>query len=109
MSGMALERLANERKAWRRSHPFGFVAKPVKTSNGTTDLLTWTAKIPGKKGTEWEGGLYNLKMYFTEDYPNKPPKIQFTPVLFHPNVYPSGSVSFNTGRRKRLEAFNNDS
>ena len=31
-------------------------------------------------------------MYFTEDYPNKPPKCQFKPVLFHPNIYPSGTV-----------------
>jgi ubiquitin-conjugating enzyme E2 I len=26
------------------------------------------------------------------DYPSKPPKVKFTPPLFHPNVYPSGTV-----------------
>lgn len=26
------------------------------------------------------------------DYPSKPPKCKFTPPLFHPNVYPSGTV-----------------
>lgn len=31
-------------------------------------------------------------MAFPEDYPNKPPKCVFNPVLFHPNVYPSGTV-----------------
>jgi len=31
-------------------------------------------------------------MQFPEDYPNKPPKCVFTPPLFHPNVYPSGTV-----------------
>jgi ubiquitin-conjugating enzyme E2 I len=92
MSGLALERLQQERKQWRRSHPFGFVAKPDKTESGTTNLLTWRCKIPGKPQTEWEGGVYRLNMYFTEDYPNKPPKCQFDPVLFHPNIYPSGSV-----------------
>ena len=40
----------------------------------------------------WEGGVYTLNMEFTEDYPNKPPKCKFSPVLFHPNIYPSGTV-----------------
>merc|ERR1719463_903075 len=35
-------------------------------------------------------------MDFTDDYPGKPPKVKFFPVngkvLFHPNVYPSGTV-----------------
>eukprot|EP01066_Platyproteum_vivax_P011468 Platyproteum_vivax@DN5208_c0_g1_i3.p1 len=31
-------------------------------------------------------------MEFTDDYPGKPPKCRFQPVLFHPNVYPSGTV-----------------
>lgn len=26
------------------------------------------------------------------DYPSKPPKCKFVPALFHPNVYPSGTV-----------------
>jgi ubiquitin-protein ligase len=26
------------------------------------------------------------------EYPTKPPKCKFTPPLFHPNVYPSGTV-----------------
>lgn len=29
---------------------------------------------------------------FTSEYPSKPPKCTFTPPLFHPNVYPSGTV-----------------
>lgn len=42
--------------------------------------------------TLWEGGLFHLKMYFKEDYPSSPPKCKFEPPLFHPNVYPSGTV-----------------
>lgn len=56
------------------------------------DLLHWEAGIPGKPGTPWEGGEFHLLLHFTEDYPTKPPKCVFAPVLFHPNVYPSGTV-----------------
>ncbi|VDN98008.1 unnamed protein product [Rodentolepis nana] len=90
--GIALKRLGEERKAWRRDHPFGFVAKPRKNADGTMDLLNWDCSIPGKKGTLWEGGLFNLKMLFKSEYPTTPPKCKFDPPLFHPNVFPSGTV-----------------
>ena len=66
-------------------------------------MFKWECKIPGKAGVSffvlinifqslWEGGVYTLMMEFSDDYPNKPPKCKFTPVLFHPNIYPSGTV-----------------
>jgi len=60
--------------------------------DGAQDLFKWQCGIPGKEGTDWEGGVYTMTMHFPEDYPNKPPKCVFQPVLFHPNVYPSGTV-----------------
>ncbi|KAG2158473.1 ubiquitin-conjugating enzyme/RWD-like protein [Suillus bovinus] len=92
MSGICRPRLAEERKQWRKDHPFGFYAKPVKTADGSMNLMEWEVGIPGKAGTPWEGGLFKLTMTFPEDYPSKPPKCKFTPPLFHPNVYPSGTV-----------------
>ncbi|ODQ53046.1 SUMO conjugating enzyme Hus5 [Saitoella complicata NRRL Y-17804] len=129
MSGLSRNRLQEERKQWRRDHPFGFWAKPNKAEDGGMDLMNWSVGIPGKIGTLWEGGLYRLTMSFPEgillpplrpmalssfmslhcmhrtlqpfeqhplthpsEYPSKPPKCKFTPPLFHPNVYPSGTV-----------------
>ena len=92
MSGIALTRLAQERKAWRKSHPHGFFARPMKNKDGSTNLLVWKCGIPGKARTAWQGGLYRLTVHFTEDYPNTPPKCQFDTALFHPNIYPSGTV-----------------
>ncbi|KAL3309161.1 SUMO-conjugating enzyme UBC9, partial [Cichlidogyrus casuarinus] len=89
---IALKRLSEERKAWRKDHPFGFVAKPMREVDGNFNLMIWECKIPGKKGTGWEGGLYNLKMYFKPEYPTSPPKCKFEPALFHPNIFPSGTV-----------------
>lgn len=56
------------------------------------NLMKWVCGIPGKPGTDWDGGVYTLTMEFPEDYPQRPPKCVFTPCLFHLNVYPSGTV-----------------
>ncbi|KDO84101.1 hypothetical protein CISIN_1g031420mg [Citrus sinensis] len=54
--------------------------------------MIWECIIPGKTGTDWEGGYFPLTLYFSEDYPSKPPKCKFPQGFFHPNVYPSGTV-----------------
>jgi len=54
--------------------------------------MRWEAGIPGKAGTPWESGLFKLWLLFPEEYPTRPPKCKFDPPLFHPNVYPSGTV-----------------
>mmetsp|Transcript_2780 Transcript_2780/g.9810 ORF Transcript_2780/g.9810 Transcript_2780/m.9810 type:complete len:160 (-) Transcript_2780:96-575(-) len=92
MSSLALKRLAAERKNWRKDHPHAFYARPEKRPDGTTNMMTWKCGIPGKAGTDWEGGVYELTIYFSEDYPSKAPKCQFPAGFFHPNIYPSGTV-----------------
>lgn len=36
-----VERLKEEYKAWKHSHPKDFIANPVKKDGGETDWLTW--------------------------------------------------------------------
>ncbi|GBB92322.1 hypothetical protein RclHR1_00020025 [Rhizophagus clarus] len=85
-------RLTEERRQWRKDHPYGFYARPQKNDDGTLNLFVWNVGIPGVKDTPWENGTYKLVMFFPQEYPAKPPKCKFTPPLFHPNVYPSGTV-----------------
>ncbi|KYQ93484.1 putative E2 enzyme Ubc9 [Tieghemostelium lacteum] len=92
MSGIALGRLVEERKSWRKDHPFAFFARPANNADGTANLFVWNCGIPGKAGTIWEGGVYPLTIEFSEDYPSKPPKCRFPKDFFHPNVYPTGTV-----------------
>ena len=73
-SGIARGRLVEERKAWRRDHPFGFYARPTSKGDGSSDIMKWEAGIPGKEGTDWENGVFKVSMEFSEDYPSKPPK-----------------------------------
>ena len=93
MTLIARRRLALERAEWRKDHPPGFSAKYANKEGGLgQDPMKWICKIPGKPGTDWDGGEYILFMEFSEDYPSKPPKCKFSPPLFHPNIYPSGTV-----------------
>uniref|UniRef100_A0A669DTQ7 SUMO-conjugating enzyme UBC9 n=1 Tax=Oreochromis niloticus TaxID=8128 RepID=A0A669DTQ7_ORENI len=91
MSGIALSRLSQERKAWRKDHPFGFVAVPTKNPDGTMNLMNWECAIPGKKGVSYleldcsRASLYNFVF-------NNLSSGKFEPPIFHPNVYPSGTV-----------------
>jgi ubiquitin-conjugating enzyme E2 I len=92
MSGIAIGRLTEERKNWRKDHPPGFYARPMKNPDGSTDIMKWEAGIPGPAGTDWENGVYKLVFTFPDEYPSKPPHAKFVPPLFHPNVYPSGNA-----------------
>ncbi len=92
MSGIALGRLMEERKMWRKDHPPGFYAKPMRQEDNSSNAMLWEAGIPGKEDTDWQGGVYKITMEFPAEYPSKPPKCKFVPALYHPNVYPSGTI-----------------
>ena len=93
---LARARLQEERKAWRRDHPFGFVAKPSSRADGTQDLFTWDFDIPAKADSIWHPGVFGGKLVFDEDYPHRPPIARFDKIggknLFHPNVFSDGQV-----------------
>ncbi|XP_071735169.1 SUMO-conjugating enzyme SCE1-like [Rutidosis leptorrhynchoides] len=90
--GVALGRLTEERKTWRKNHPYGFVAKPESLPDGNVNLMVWKCIIPGKPGTDWEGGNYPVTLCFSNDYPTTPPVCKFPAGFFHPNVYASGQI-----------------
>ncbi|OLL25216.1 SUMO-conjugating enzyme ubc9 [Neolecta irregularis DAH-3] len=66
MSTLSRNRLQEERKQWRKDHPYGFFAKPNKAPDGSLDLMNWSVGIPGKPNTSWEKGIYKLTMSFPE-------------------------------------------
>jgi len=92
MEKISLERLLQERRDFKKNHPFGFYAKPTKNTDGTLNMFKWECGIPGPEKSPWEEGFYELTLEFQEDYPSTPPKAKFKEKLFHPNIYPSGAV-----------------
>jgi hypothetical protein len=47
-SGIARGRLSEERKNWRKDHPYGFYARPESQGDGSSNIMKWNAGVPGK-------------------------------------------------------------
>ncbi|KAF9784671.1 ubiquitin-conjugating enzyme [Thelephora terrestris] len=66
----------------------GFSAGLVDDSN----LYEWEVIIIGPADTIYEGGIFKARLTFPEDFPLNPPKMRFITPMWHPNIYPDGSV-----------------
>jgi ubiquitin-conjugating enzyme E2 G1 len=55
-------------------------------------LHMWECMFFGPMGSLYEGGFFKAMLIFPSDFPNNPPKMQFTTPILHPNVYPDGNV-----------------
>ena len=87
MSSKARRRLVEECKKMSCDNNFLITAEP-----DDNNLLLWYAIILGPDDTIWEGGVFKLKIEFTEEYPNKPPTVKFYTKMFHPNIYNDGKI-----------------
>eukprot|EP01098_Paradermamoeba_levis_P000633 TRINITY_DN1069_c0_g1_i1.p1 TRINITY_DN1069_c0_g1~~TRINITY_DN1069_c0_g1_i1.p1 ORF type:complete len:162 (-),score=14.43 TRINITY_DN1069_c0_g1_i1:266-751(-) len=81
-------RLMSDLKQMQVEPPAGVSASPVTDDN----LYVWNATIFGPEESEWEGGIFSLRLTFPENYPDKAPKVRFTTDMYHPNIYSDGSL-----------------
>ena len=84
----AMLRLAADLKAINQEPPSGCSASP----NSDDNMFVRSATIFGPDETPWEGGVFSLRITFSENYPGKPPRVRFTSEVFHPNVYSDGTL-----------------
>ena len=60
--------------------------KGVEINLVNDNMSNWNVKIPGPKGSPYEGGKFVVNLDFTDNYPFKCPKIKFVTKIYHPNV-----------------------
>ncbi|EAU87530.2 ubiquitin conjugating enzyme [Coprinopsis cinerea okayama7 len=66
----------------------GFSAGLVDENN----LYEWEIMIIGPNDTLYEGGFLRARLSFPPEYPLLPPKMRFLTEMWHPNIYPDGTV-----------------
>merc|ERR1711982_292163 len=56
------------------------------------DLQKWRTQITGPEGSPFAGGKFVVSVEFSNDYPFKPPKVQFMTKVYLPNVKSDGQI-----------------
>lgn len=53
---------------------------------GKENIFNWKVVFIGPEGTAYDGGLFQAKMTFEEDYPLSPPSLYFKTKIFNCNI-----------------------
>ena len=55
-------------------------------------MFNWQVTLTGPEDTPYEGGSWLITVHFPSDYPFKPPRLQFSTKIYHPNVNVNGGI-----------------
>ncbi|KAF9261072.1 hypothetical protein L218DRAFT_981001 [Marasmius fiardii PR-910] len=56
------------------------------------NLFLWKGTIPGPEGSVYEGGVFNVDVILSPDYPFSAPKVSFKTRIYHMNISDRGDI-----------------
>ena len=84
----SLKRIQKDLKDLETEPVMNCSAGPINKNN----LYEWEATIIGPTNSPYAGGIFNLKINFTDKYPFKPPRVKFITKIYHPNIDSVGNI-----------------
>ena len=102
MSSYAAELLRRQYIDLARNPPDGISVGLGDDEN----IFKWDLMIVGPPDTLYEGGFFQAKLEFPNDFPNAPPTMTFVTSIWHPNVYEDGKVCISILHPPGDDAFN---
>eukprot|EP01127_Copromyxa_protea_P017381 TRINITY_DN528_c0_g2_i1.p1 TRINITY_DN528_c0_g2~~TRINITY_DN528_c0_g2_i1.p1 ORF type:complete len:329 (-),score=76.72 TRINITY_DN528_c0_g2_i1:48-1034(-) len=87
-NNIAAMKIAKDLKTIKDEPVEGIYCEIVDESN----IFEWYIYFEGPSESPYQGGIFQAKMTFPQDYPMSPPTLEVLSDFWHPNVYKGGKV-----------------
>jgi len=67
-------------------------APGISATPSEDNVRYFSVVIAGPAGSPYEGGIFKLELFLTEEYPMAPPKVRFLTRIYHPNIDKLGRI-----------------
>ncbi|PRP85937.1 ubiquitin-conjugating enzyme 1 [Planoprotostelium fungivorum] len=72
----------------------------ISATPSDDNLRYFNVMIAGPTGSPFEGGVFKLELFLTEEYPMAPPKVRFLTRIYHPNIDRLGRICLDILKEK---------